>query len=52
MIRSLAFTTKGSLHTKDIDAFLMPTLFADANLFLGIDQQTQMAGSGASRPGI
>lgn len=37
MIRSLAFTTKGSLHTKDIDVFLMPTLLADTNLFLWID---------------
>ena len=37
MIRSLAFTTKGSLHTKDIDLFLMPTLLADTNLFLWID---------------
>ena len=37
MIRSLSFTTKGSLHTKDIDVFLMPTLLADTNLFLWID---------------
>jgi magnesium transporter len=37
MIRSLAFTTKGALHTKDIDLFLMPTLLADTNLFLWID---------------
>ena len=37
MIRSLAFTTKGSLHIKDIDLFLMPTLLADTNLFLWID---------------
>ncbi len=37
MIRSFAFTTKGSLHTKDIDMFLMPTLLADTNLFLWID---------------
>jgi magnesium transporter len=37
MIRSFAFTTKGSLHTKDIDLFLMPTLLADTNLFLWID---------------
>ena len=37
MIRSLAFTTKGSLHTKGIDVFLMPTLLADTNLFLWID---------------
>jgi magnesium transporter len=37
MIRSLAFTTKGSLHSRDIDVFLMPTLLADTNLFLWID---------------
>ena len=37
MIRSLAFTTKGTLHTKDIEVFLMPTLLADTNLFLWID---------------
>jgi magnesium transporter len=37
MIRSLAFTTKGTLHTKDVDLFLMPTLLADTNLFLWID---------------
>jgi magnesium transporter len=37
MIRSLAFTTKGTLHTKDIDLFLMPTLLADTSLFLWID---------------
>ena len=37
MIRSLAFTTKGNLHSRDIDMFLMPTLLADTNLFLWID---------------
>src|ERR1041384_913906 len=37
MIRSLAFTTQGRLHTKDIDLFLMPTLLADTNLFLWVD---------------
>ena len=37
MTRSLAFTTKGNLHTKDIDLCLMPTLLADTNLFLWID---------------
>jgi magnesium transporter len=37
MIRSLAFTTKGTLHSRDIDVFLMPTLLADTNLFLWID---------------
>jgi magnesium transporter len=37
MIWSLAFTTQGKLHTKDIDLFLMPTLLADTNLFLWVD---------------
>jgi magnesium transporter len=37
MIRSLAFTTQGRLHTKDIEMFLMPTLLADTNLFLWVD---------------
>src|SRR5476649_1760732 len=37
MIRSLAFTTQGRLHSRDIDLFLMPTLLADTNLFLWID---------------
>src|SRR5881296_4780821 len=37
MIRSFAFTTQGKLHSKDIDAFLMPTLLADTNLFLWVD---------------
>src|SRR6185437_14469533 len=37
MIRSLAFTNQGRLHTKDIDLFLMPTLLADTNLFLWVD---------------
>ena len=37
MIRSLAFTTQGRLHTKDIEMFLMPTLLTDTNLFLWID---------------
>jgi magnesium transporter len=37
MIRSLAFTTHGRLHTKDIEIFLMPTLLADTNLFLWVD---------------
>jgi magnesium transporter len=37
MIRSFAFTTQGRLHSKDIDAFLMPTLLADTNLFLWVD---------------
>src|SRR5262245_40079369 len=37
MIRSLAFTTHGRLHSKDLDMFLMPTLLADTNLFLWVD---------------
>src|SRR5256886_3751158 len=37
MIRSLAFTTQGRLHSKDIETFLMPTLLADTNLFLWVD---------------
>src|SRR6267142_1002850 len=37
MIRSLAFTTQGRLHSKDIQMFLMPTLLSDTNLFLWID---------------
>lgn len=37
MIRSFAFTTQGKLHSKDIEAFLMPTLLADTNLFLWLD---------------
>lgn len=37
MVRSFAFTTQGRLHTQDIDAFLMPTLLADTNLFLWVD---------------
>jgi len=37
MIRSLVFTTQGKLHSKDVEAFLMPTLLADTNLFLWVD---------------
>lgn len=37
MIRSLAFTTQGRLHSRDIELFLMPTLLADTNLFLWVD---------------
>ena len=37
MVRSFAFTTKGRLHSKDIELFLMPTLLADTNLFLWVD---------------
>lgn len=37
MIRSLAFTTQGRLHSRNIDSFLMPTLLSDTNLFLWLD---------------
>src|SRR6266545_14351 len=37
MVRSFAFTTQGRLHSKDIEAFLMPTLLADTHLFLWVD---------------
>jgi magnesium transporter len=40
MIRSLAFTTQGRLHTRNIDFFLMPTLLADTNLFLWVDLES------------
>jgi len=40
MIHSLAFTTQGRLHTRDIDRFLMPTLLADTNLFLWVDLES------------
>src|SRR5947209_15219054 len=37
MIRSLAFTTQGRLHSKNIELFLMPTLLMDTTLFLWVD---------------
>jgi magnesium transporter len=37
MIRSLAFTTQGRLHSKNIEMFLMSTLLSDTNLFLWAD---------------
>ena len=40
MIRSLAFTTQGRLHSKNIEMFLMPTLLTDTNLFLWIDLES------------
>jgi magnesium transporter len=43
MIRSLAFTTQGRLHTRDIDMFLMPTLLSDTNLFLWVDLESPTA---------
>src|ERR1043166_6858432 len=43
MIRSLAFTTQGRLHSKNLDMFLMPTLLADTNLFLWVDLEKPTA---------
>ncbi len=43
MIRSLAFTTQGRLHSRDIEMFLMPTLLNDTNLFLWIDLENATA---------
>jgi len=40
MIRSLAFTTQGRLHTRNVEMFLMPTLLSDTNLFLWIDLES------------
>src|SRR6267378_3117608 len=37
MIRSLAFTTQGRLHSRDIEKALLPTLLSDTNLFLWVD---------------
>jgi magnesium transporter len=37
MIRSFAFTTQGRLHSKNLEAFLIPTLLTDTNLFLWVD---------------
>jgi magnesium transporter len=37
MIRSMAFTTQGRLHSRDMEMFLMPTLLSDTSLFLWID---------------
>jgi len=37
MIRSLAFTTQGRLHSRNLEIALMPTLLADTNLFLWVD---------------
>jgi len=40
MIRSLAFTNQGRLHTRNVEMFLMPTLLSDTNLFLWIDLES------------
>jgi magnesium transporter len=37
MIRSVAFTTQGRLHSRDVEVFLMPTVLSDTNLFLWVD---------------
>lgn len=44
MIRSMAFTTQGRLHSRDIQMFLMPTLLTDTNLFLWIDLENPTQG--------
>jgi len=43
MIRSVAFTTQGRLHSQDIELFLMPTLLADTTLFLWVDLEKPTA---------
>ncbi len=43
MIHSLAFTTQGRLHSRDLDRFLMPTLLQDTNLFLWVDLESPTA---------
>lgn len=43
MIRSLAFTTQGKLHTRNLEVALMPTLLADTNLFLWVDLEAATA---------
>jgi magnesium transporter len=40
MIRSLAFTTQGRLHSRNMEMFLMPTLLSDTNLFLWVDLES------------
>ena len=37
MIRSLAFTSQGRLHSKDIEPWLMTCVLSDTNLFLWVD---------------
>jgi magnesium transporter len=48
MIRSLAFTTQGRLHSRNIEMFLMPTLLSDTNLFLWIDLEAPTPEEGKS----
>src|SRR5258706_4893123 len=43
MIRSLAFTTQGRLHSRNIEMFLMPTVLNDTNLFLWVDLEKPTA---------
>jgi len=40
MIRSLAFTTQGRLHSRDIEKALLPTVLSDTNLFLWVDLES------------
>ena len=44
MVRSVAFTTQGRLHSRNIEMFLMPTLLADTNLFLWVDLENPTSG--------
>ena len=37
MIRSLAFTIQGKLHSRNLEVAVMPTVLADTNLFLWVD---------------
>ena len=43
MIRSFAYTNQGTLHAQDIEAFVMPTLLGDTNLFLWVDLENPTA---------
>src|SRR5436190_3385197 len=43
MIRSLAFTTQGRLHSRNLEVAFMPTLLGDTNLFLWVDLENATA---------
>src|SRR5436190_16647894 len=43
MIRSLAFTTQGRLHSRNLEVAFMPTLLGDTNLFLWVDLESATA---------
>ena len=43
MIRSLAFTTQGRLHSRNLEVPFMPTLLGDTNLFLWVDLENATA---------